>query len=283
MRILLTGSSGFIGQYLKKIFASENQIYEISRNKKSSLKKNNVIYIDLSKKMNLSNILKKKLKNLSIDVIIHLAYKTNKTEQSNDIELLTKNLKITSSMVELTKIINPKIFINLSSTSIYPNIDGTFDESSNVDPSKNNDFYYGLSKFNSEQLFSYSFLNTKIKTVNLRLGQVISKHQPSNRIYSNFLKSLKKNNKIKIYGSGKRIIPIVNIDDLKKYLLKIIQSEFNGTLNIVSENISLNKLAKKACIESRISKPIIEYDNKINSNEFKFVVNFSKLKKLLNK
>jgi nucleoside-diphosphate-sugar epimerase len=282
MKILLTGSNGYIGKHLKNKLSQNNLIFEISRDKKYCKNTNNCFYFDLSTNKKISKITSTKLKDTGINCIIHMAFETNKNKKSNNFQLLQKNMNISFAMAEIIKIIKPSIFLNFSSVSVYPYKNGCFDELSICDPSFNSDFFYGLAKINSELMFNHILDNYGIRIVHLRLSQVIDKEMPNNRIYPIFLEQILKNNKIEIYGNGLRKIPIINISYLNTCIDKIINSNFEGIINIGQENISIKNLARRAIklLGDKNTKIIYNKEKTISNN--KFTVDFKLIKSLFN-
>lgn len=280
MKILLTGASGYIGKNIKLELQKKHDVYEISRKKSKKNKKKysiNLEKLNENYKKTLSN-----LKKINLDCIIHLAYKVNKNNNSNNINLLRKNIDITYSVAEIIKYLKPKIFFNFSSTSIYKNFNGKYNEHSKLDPTFNNDFFYGLSKINSEYIFNNQLSKMNLRIVNLRIAQVLSNKMPKNRIYSIFQSQIKKSNKIEIYGNGKRTIPIIFLDDLISKINLLLYSKFNGPINLGSENISINNLAKKVIKENGNNKSKIIYVKNKDTFSNDFIVDFSLIKKLNN-
>ena len=65
MKILLTGSNGYIGKHLKNKLSQNNLIFEISRDKKYCKNTNNCFYFDLSTNKKISKIIYNKEKTIS--------------------------------------------------------------------------------------------------------------------------------------------------------------------------------------------------------------------------
>ena len=278
MKILFTGSKGFIGKNVLKTLENDYEIYEISRDRKYCTNNKKRFYFDLNSKKLPKNLIEK-IKKINIDCIIHLAFKVNKIKKSNSIDLFQSNLAISLNMIEITKLIQPKIFINFSSVSVYPSSNYLNNELCYTDPSNNNDFYYGLSKLNSEFLYNYTLKDIKLRLIHLRVAQVLDSKMPKNRIYAKFISQIKKNNKIIVYGDGKRKIPIVYLKDLIMYLKKIMISNFSGIINVGSENISMQNLAKKVIEEYGNQKTKIIYEENKFIKKNNMLINFSLLNK----
>lgn len=280
MKILLTGATGYIGKKLKLDLSKNHEVFEICKRNLKNSKNDNIYLFNLEK---LNDNFKKKLSNLKkkkIDCIIHLAFKVNKNKSSNNFNLLLQNNKITHSLVEIIKYLKPKIFLNFSSISVYSNTSGRYYENSNMNPSGNVDFFYGLSKINSEYIFNNLLSNLDLRIVHLRIAQVLSNDMPKNRIYSIFQRQIEMYNRIEIYGDGKRMIPIIFLDDLIIKINKLLISKINGPINLCSKNISIYNLAKKIISEKGNKKSKIIFSNHKVSYNKNFYIDFKLAKKL---
>lgn len=280
MKILITGSTGYIGEVIKRELSYKNKIYEITRHKSKQSLEKSIFYTTLD---NLHNNYKddlKILKKQKIECVIHLANEVNKSNLSNNEKIFNTNLNITHSMIKIIKYLKPKIFLNFSSTSVYPYVKGYFDELANVNPSKNNDFFYALSKINSEFLFNNLLSDLNLRIIHLRVAQVISENMPKNRIYPLFKQQLIKKNIIDIYGSGKRKVPIIFFADLIKYINKIINSNFSGIINVGTKNISIESLAKMAIKKIGKKNSKIHFKKGNVKSDINFNVDFTKIRNL---
>lgn len=279
MKIIITGTSGFIAQHFNTGLSKKNIVYNITSKKKLSNKKNNIIYLNLSKKNEVIKFLNSKKINkiLKPDVVIHISSITMNIKRTLDVNILDSNNEITKNMILICKKLKPYLFVNFSSTSVYPQTSGHYDENSLIKPELNNDCLYGLSKYNSEVLFSYFFNLYKIKLLNLRISQVLGENMNSNRILPTLIKEINDKNTITLYGQGKRTSNFIEIDKLYSLVFFLIKNKVTGLYNIGDINYSYINLAKK--IKSKygnINTKIILLKHGISS---KFKLNLNKLKK----
>lgn len=111
MNILLTGSTGFVGQNFLKYLSKNNKtfrVFAVSR-KHENQKRENVIW--LKNDSDFSSI----LKNNDIDVIIHLAGKAHDTKNTTAADEYFKvNYEMTKQLFEAFKVSNASKFIFLS-------------------------------------------------------------------------------------------------------------------------------------------------------------------------
>lgn len=270
MKILIIGVSGFIGKNIYKELKDSHDVYGVSR---SNLKEKNCFKLDL---LNVEQA-KSFFLNKNFDVIIYLSSIMASRENINDKNLLLDNLHMHFNLIECLKGLNQGYLINFSSSAVYPNIDGEFFESSLVDPSKNPDCLYGLSKINSEILFK--FYLKEIKLLNLRVGYVHGKEMNPSRIHKVYEKELHENNSISVWGNGIRTFPQLSIDFLISILKKVLINPIYGTFNLSEENISLKEIAERIIKEKGNSKSKILLSDKGNINQFE--MNNSKILNIL--
>ena len=272
MKILLTGAGGFIGSAINNKFFSKYNIISTSREKS---KKKDTIKINLEEKY------LNQFEECKFDIIIHCASLLANEKDALSLDVFKKNIKITENMITITKKTNPRLFINLSTIAVYPNISGEYKENSIVHPSLNNEGLYGLSKFCSEELLNFSFKETKTKVLNLRLGQTIGKGMRKDRVYSMMKNELKEKNIINVYGNGERTSGFLSIN----YLLEKIETIINhkgieGTYNLVENNMSYYDLAKRIIEQHGDNNSSIKIiSSGVNS---KVKINSDKIEKYLN-
>ena len=112
-KILLTGSSGFIGSNILNSFSKDYKFYILVRKKpiKTYLKNKNIKIIKFKK----YNSLNSKLKKIKIDTVIHCATHYVKDHKFKDIEKLCySNLMFGNVILENLKNLKASKFINFS-------------------------------------------------------------------------------------------------------------------------------------------------------------------------
>ncbi len=191
MKILLTGSSGFIGTHITKQFSKKHTIIPYD-------KRNGQDILDQKK-------LEQHMK--GVDLVIHLAALLNQAESWDKSEAyFTTNVFGTYTVLTAAKNMQVKRVIYLSSAAVYANT---------LTP-------YGLSKKLGEELcrmFRDSMDITILRPFNLYgPGQ----NDAYNYVIHTFVKQLKKNEPIVIFGDGKQSRDFLFIDDFISLLEKII-------------------------------------------------------------
>ncbi len=189
MKILITGSSGFVGTHLSK----------------SLSKKHEVIGYDLKEGENIFNskLLNKKLK--GVDVVVHLAaYVSGAESWEKPEDYFTNNGIGTYKVIDASIKNNVKRVILFSSAAVY---------GKPITP-------YGASK-----IFAEAIVNSygdRIETVTFRPFNIYGKGQ--NPVYGyvihNFYKGIKNKGEIEIFGDGNQTRDFVFIDDV----IRVVES-----------------------------------------------------------
>ena len=283
MNILVTGASGFVGRHLCNFLESKSyNVFRISR--KKEIDQNNILELDLLDQNAVINF-EKEFKE-TIDIVIHLASKLANPgqNQAEQLQVLSDNISITNNLVLLIKKLEPKKLINFSSMAVYPNIDGVFDEKSEIKMSENTDCLYGLAKFCGENILN-SFLGEQNMIIShLRISQIYGDGMYDNRIIPVMKKELRLENKITLFANGERVSNFINIKKLMEIIDFFVSKDTAGIYNVGDESLSYLQLAQKIIAESGNSKSVItkkEGAKKEKSFAPKFYLNIEKLTKTI--
>lgn len=266
MSILVTGGSGYLGSSLTKKLRNKGiRVFSLST---SSGPHADDLACNLTN-MKQINIIGNDLRDQKISIIVHLASKLM-SETISESQVFKDNLAISQGFVKLAKLLSPSKIIHASSTAVYPEISGDFDERSLIKPSVNSDALYGLSKFVTENLIDANFKLESVICIHLRIGQVYGDQMPKNRIIPVLRKELQIDSRMTLYGSGERIIPLVNISFLTDVILKFIENKTkSGVYNVVSENLSLIDIANRVALQEGVTNPDIILVPKGKTSKFK--------------
>ena len=274
MRILITGVSGFIGSNIYNVLKKNHEVYGIATNMKFS--EESVILTDLLNLEETKRELEKR-KVFEVDILIHLAAILAVKDNLNDIEVLNQNNRLSYNAGQLAKYLKVKKIINFSSSSVYPNIDGEFSEESQINPSKNADAFYGLSKYSSEVILD-KIAGDNISVSHLRCSMVFGKGVNSDRLWPVMEKELKDRNTITVYGNGERLINQIHISSLVGVVSRFIEENNKGVYNINEETISVKELAERLLREKgNQNSKIVEVES---GNRYKFRLSNKKYEQL---
>ncbi len=258
-KILLTGSTGFIGSELLKNLSKSNKVYITLRKKtKKNLKYKNVNKIYFSSFQNLND----KIKKLKINTVIHCATHYVKKHDFKDIKKLSEtNILFGNIILENLEKMDVKTFINFS--TVWENFNGKKDNYYNLysayKSSFNNIINYYKKKFNKIRFINLVISNTfggndkRKKIINLLkinykkkvLTKLISKN-----LYLNLLNVIDINNAVRLilknsYNSGTYLLQ--NKSDFKvSDIIDYINKHSNERIKVkwLSNNIIREKTFK---------------------------------------
>ena len=223
MRILITGSCGFIGSHLTEQLLKEDNIVLGIDNL------NNIIY-DSYHKINNKEILDKfknyyhitneiinvtqEISEFNPEVVIHLAAYANVRKSQEIPNLFIKNnVEATCVLINcLIKLDKIPLFIYASSSSVYGN-------NKKIPFSENDELNniispYALSKKMSEDLVTFYCKNSNLKAIGLRFFTVYGPRCRPDMAIHNFLKNIINGKEISIYGDGTTERDYTYIDDI---------------------------------------------------------------------
>jgi CDP-3, 6-dideoxy-D-glycero-L-glycero-4-hexulose-4-reductase len=270
-KILITGSTGFIGSNIVSYLLKKNiYIYTLLRTKN----KKNINIGRLKKNKNYKPIffknfkeLEKKLKKLKIDIIINCAtYYSTKNDTQTIQNLIKTNVIFCSIVLE---ILNKKIkkFINFGSMMEYSR--------GNYFSPKN---FYAITKYSFQKIGEFYKLNNKrIKFYNLKLYETYGNNDKRKKIIPTIINNYSKNKNTKIISKNLKM-NFIHINSLTKAIKMIIYDKIkegdyclknNKFTNIKYLIDSLNKkLSKKVKVKYLSSKKY--FKNTVSLNKFPF-------------
>ena len=232
MKILVTGSAGFIGFHLSKKLLKNNEVFGIDnlnnyydinlkKDRIKILKKNNNFKFY---KLNLLN--KKKInfviKKFNIKYIIHLAAQAGvRYSIKSPKSYFKNNLEGFFNILEISKENKIKHLIFASTSSVYgENKKFPLNESFNTDNPLS--FYAATKKSNEVMAHSYSHLYS-LPCTGLRFFTVYGPFGRPDMSLFRFTKGIVNNKKIKIYNYGQHSRDFTYIDDVVDGITSVIK------------------------------------------------------------
>ena len=299
--ILITGGAGFIGSHVVKRFVNNYPNYNIYNidnltyagnleNLEEIKDKKNYFFfkIDINNHKEVLKLFFEK----NITDVIHLAAESHVDKSiENSFQFAKTNVLGTVSLLEASRSLwdlNSKnnIFYHISTDEVYGSLglDGSFNEISKYDPNSP----YSASKASSDH-----FVRAYHKTYGLPIlisncSNNYGPNQHIEKLIPNIINSLIKQIKIPIYGDGKNIRDWLFVDDHCDAIELIFNKGKNGeTYNIGGDyeisNIDLAKSIIKIYDEINlkppgISKKLIQFISDRPGHDFRYAIDFSKIK-----
>ncbi len=232
MKILITGSAGFIGFHLSLKLLNKgntvigvdnlNNYYDVSlkKNRNKILKKYTkyIFYkLDLKNKNQLNKVFKKN----KIDCVINLAAQAGvRYSLINPKSYIESNINGFFNLIETTKNYKVKNFIYASTSSVY-GMQKKFPLKENFDTSHPIQLYAATKKSNELIANVYSHL-FKLNTIGLRFFTVYGPWGRPDMALFKFTKNIIEGKKIKVFNHGKHIRDFTYVDDVINIIYKII-------------------------------------------------------------
>ena len=270
-KILITGTSGFVGFHVASYFLNKDYIvYGVDNH-------NN--YYDIKLKIKRCNLLKKYKKFFFIkddiqnksfssllgkikpDVIIHLAAQAGvRFSYKNPFKYIDYNITGFLNLLESMKKYKLNNLIYASSSSIYGNVK-KYPIKENFEFNPEN--FYGLTKVFNEKLVDVYLKNYQINSVGLRMFTVYGELGRPDMFIPKIINNLKTRKFIQLYNNGNHYRDFTYVGDVSKIIIKLSNANFlknkkNLILNICSgKSISIIKIIKLISQSINI-KPLVK-------------------------
>jgi nucleoside-diphosphate-sugar epimerase len=259
MRIIVSGSSGYVGsQLIQELQKYEFEVIGISRNSISDSKITN---------FNISNFYEG-IKDFRPDVIINLAANVSKSFNKESItELIEANIKFPQLVATAAAESGCSKFINITTYS-------TFADNGSYSP----ETYYAATKKASEDLLEFFHQNTSMKILHLVFYDIYGPEQPHKRFLPDLVEAMKHSKEFHM-SPGDQEINFLYIEDAVKGLISAATNqEFKWsksalTYSLFSKHtVKLKKLPKLIAETLGYDPNKIVYDLPYRHNQ---IMNFS--------
>lgn len=232
MKILVTGSAGFIGFHICEKLISENHEvigvdnitpYYDTKWKYGRLVKLQGKIEDYRTDISNFNALERLFNNYKFDMVIHLAAQAGvRNSTINPLSYIQTNIMGFSNILDLCRCYNVKRFIFASSSSVYGECMGKMKTDTCTD--KPMSVYAATKKADELLAFSYSHLYG-IKTTALRLFTVYGEYGRPDMVYWKFTDDFLNNRKITFNNYGDIYRDFTYIGDLVERVYQIVSDE----------------------------------------------------------
>ena len=275
MKILITGSAGFIGYHLAKYLLKDkkhkifgldslNSYYSLSLKKnrlKELLKFKNFKFfkINLKNKTKITSLFEKN----KFDIVIHLAAQAGvRYSVQNPQTYLDNNIISFFNILDLARKFKIKHFIFASTSSVYGD-QPKFPTHENCNTDKPLSFYAATKKSNEVLAHSYSNI-FKLPCTGLRFFTVYGPYGRPDMALFKFTKNILKNRKIKLFNSGNHDRDFTYIDDICEFIVRILKKPPNDNIPFNVINLGNGKSRKLKDYISNLEKSLGKKSIKIN-------------------
>jgi nucleoside-diphosphate-sugar epimerase len=245
-KILITGSSGFIGTHLVEIALQQQfEVYAMVRKSSNTkyLENANIVYGDVNDESNLMSIFDDFNKNnVTIDYVVHAAALTKSNSKK---DFFATNYHGTENLINALKKcnINPKKIIFISSLAAS----GPAKANNQIQLSHQNPItLYGQSKLQAEQLIK----NSSFPYIIIRPTAV---YGPGEKDLYTVFKFINKNIN-PILGNHKQELTFIYVRDLVRLILRATISELENEIYFASDGKTYDKQALSLAIGTALNK-----------------------------
>ena len=277
MRILITGSAGFIGFHLSKLFLkNKHEVIGVDNLCESYGVEHKIKRLKILKKEKNFKFIKldvkkiRKLKKKKIDYIIHLAAQAGVRLSQEKPELfINDNILATVELFEFAKKNKIKNIFYASSSSVYGN-SNIFPSNEKININKPLSIY-GITKSTNEDLAYYYNFVDEINSIGFRFFTVYGPYGRPDMSIGIFFKAFMEKQKIYLFNKGDNYRDFTYVDDIVNQIYSCFEKtlhkkKFLKVFNIGGESSILVKNLVKMIgnITGKKTKIILSKKNKLD-------------------
>lgn len=209
-KVLITGSTGFIGRHLvPKLIVNNFQILEITR----SIEKSTQLFGDSTSKVQVSDALfKEKIKKFDPEIVIHLAsYLTSSDELTHVEKLIESNLLFLTKVLDSISETNLKLFINTGTFAEY------FKGGDELIPA----YFYAATKTASRSLIEYYSNTYNFNYTNVIPYTIYGGNDSNKKIIDLIIQSLDSSLPLDL-SPGEQILDFIHINDVVDFYCELV-------------------------------------------------------------
>lgn len=250
MRILITGSNGYIGAYACDYFSEGNYIIGVGRKNEAQSHVDQYIKCDFARD-DVKQVLREVFSQ-GIDVVYHIAADNRK--EPYGVDVIKSNCVGTQALLELAEEYRVESFVQLSSIPVI----GTPTElpitpQHPLEPPT----IYHATKCLQELLADYAYRSTGLRTVSIRIPSPMGPGVNPRYIFPTFIKKAMNGEDICLYGTGSRKQTYVHVSDVCQAMKLASQCDCQGTYVLGSPHLISNVDLARTIIE------VLHSDSKI--------------------
>lgn len=255
MKVLITGSNGFIGKHVARYFKDKGcYVIGLDRTEGSAVEIDEYICCDLYTEK-ASAIFDGVSKDDIPDAIVHLAADMRKEPYT--LEVIKNNCVGAQRLLELCRDKGIGAFVQLSS---LPVIGSPSEPPVKEDHSLKPPTVYHCTKVMQELLANYAYYTYGVRTVSYRISAPVGIGMNPKTIFPVFVNKALDGEDIVLLGRGTRKQTYVHVSDIAEAIyLAILSEAAQGVYNLASHNLVSNYDLAQLCVKLTGSKSKIVF------------------------
>lgn len=212
MKILITGSTGFVGRNLvPKLISNGHEVLELTRN----INKSNKFFGDKTIKLEIQDSeFKYKILKFNAEIVIHLAsYLSSSDGFEEGKKLIKTNIFFLYKVLDSISKTQLKLFVNTGSFSEYKDCD------SNLKPA----YLYAATKTSSRAFLDYYSTTYHFKYCTVIPYTIYGVKDPARKIIDIIYESISSNKPLNL-SPGKQILDFIHVDDVTDFYLLLVNN-----------------------------------------------------------
>jgi len=265
MKILVTGSTGFLGREVCKILKLKKiDVYKISKKKKKGY-----ISCNLENQKNIKKILKQ----IKQDIIINMAATID--FKKKNIKQFKLNFELPGIFADYCKKFK-KFLIHISTVYVHGQ-----KKKYSIKTKLDNSTAYGRSKLMGDNKILQSNCNHAI----IRFPGIFGQNGPNHLYINKILKEGLKKNSIELNNSGNQKRNYIYLKDAAKFIFDCLNKELKGIFYVCGETLSIRTMLNN--IKKEYNLKMIIMNNKDQNNDQivipNYKINYTKFKLAIKK
>ena len=254
MKVLVTGSNGFIGQHVARHFQNDLGWQVIGLGRKPGPASSVSEYVSCNLGSNDSKqLLIDSLQN--VDAVVHLA--ADMRREPHNVEVVQANCTGTQRLLEACEEAGTGCFVQLSSLPLIgkPRIFPITEDHPICPPT----IYHATKR--AEELFAdYAMRKHGLRSVSFRITAPVGAGMNPSTIFPVFVKAALESRDIVLAGHGTRRQNYIHVEDISQAIEKAISaSSARGVYNLASYNLISNEGLARAIVNRTTSKSTIKF------------------------
>jgi nucleoside-diphosphate-sugar epimerase len=212
MKILFTGSTGFVGKNLMpKIISEGHEVLELTR----SIEKSTELFGNKTTKLKITDTkFKNKILDFKPEIVIHLASYLTSSDKLEDVnKLLDANIYFLSKVLDAVSAVNLKLFINTGTFAEY------FKGDNNLEPA----YFYAATKTASRAFVDYYATAYQFKQCTIVPYTIYGGKDSQKKIIDIIYDSTLNSTPLDL-SPGEQVLDFIHIDDVTGFYLSLLKN-----------------------------------------------------------